>query len=416
MTAEIISIGDELLIGQVINSNQAYIADQLNAIGVSVDKMTTVGDKENAILKAFELSFNAHTIVIVTGGLGPTHDDVTRSAVCSFFNTDLVEDKDALANIRRIFSSRGAELLNINRRQALIPRGCAAIQNVHGTAPGFFFERENKYFIVLPGVPYEMKSMMESYVIPKLREKGSKRVILHKTLRTTGIAESMLSKNIGPTDELFDHNKSLSLAYLPSPLGVRLRLTAKTTTTDEAHRLINEFEFKLRNKIGKYIYGIEDEELEEIIGRILIQQGLTLSVAESCTGGLIADRITNVSGSSQYFERGIVTYSNESKIHELGVPIRSLQKHGAVSREVAEAMAFGIRTKSNTNIGLSTTGIAGPTGGSDEKPVGLIWIGYSDGDETIALRFYFGNDRRRFKERAAQAALELLRRKLLKIE
>lgn len=415
MTAEIISIGDELLLRQVINSNQAYIGEQLHSIGVTVDTMTTIGDDLPKILNTFEQALSMHDVVIITGGLGPTHDDITRSAVCEFFGTDLVEDPDALANIKRIFASRRMDILEINRQQALIPRGCTPIQNAHGTAPGYWFERGEKYFAVLPGVPYEMTGMMESFVIPRLMQENQGKVIAHRTLRTTGIAESLLAHRIGSPDQLFEGLSDLSLAYLPSPLGVRLRITARAATRGDADEKLNTIEQKLRAIAEKYIYGVGDEELEQVVGTMLVDRGLRISVAESCTGGLLADRITNTSGSSRYFERGLVTYSNESKIYELGVPQSLIAQHGAVSREVAEAMAFGVRTKANTDIGLSTTGIAGPTGGTTEKPVGLLWIGYSDAEETLALRFDFGTDRRRFKERGAQAALELLRRRLLKI-
>jgi nicotinamide-nucleotide amidase len=416
MRAEIISIGDELLIGQVINTNQAYIAQQLNSVGISVHRMTTVGDDERAILAAFQRACDETDVVTVTGGLGPTHDDITRTAVCTFMNTDLVMDQDALENIKRLFARRGYAVTALNEDQARVPRGCTVIPNQHGTAPGYFFEREGKYFIVMPGVPFEMKAMMESFVIPYFQKTGTGAVIRHRTLKTTGIPESYLAERIGDVRALTEHLSGITLAYLPSPLGVRLRITARGQSIDEVQRNIAAVEEKLRSKAGKYIYGVDDEELEHVVGRLLTERKLTLAVAESCTGGLIADRITDVAGSSNYFERGLITYSNASKIAELGVPAELIQQHGAVSREVAEAMASGVRVNSAVDIGLSTTGIAGPTGGSPEKPVGLVWIGYSDAHETFALKFNFGDERRRVKERAAQAALELLRRRLLKLE
>lgn len=416
MKAEIISIGDELLIGQVVNTNQAYIAEKLNSVGIDAVRMTTVGDNETMILSAFEDAYANHDVVTVTGGLGPTHDDVTRSAVCKFFNTDLVVNQEALERIRSLFASRGLQLLKINEEQALVPRGCIAIQNRHGTAPGYFFERQGKFFIVMPGVPFEMKPMMEEFVLPFFVERKGGIIIQHRTLKTTGIAESFLAQLLGTTDDFFPSGSGISLAYLPSPTGVRLRITVKSTSQDDAASTIREVEAKIRQKAEKYIYGVDHEELEHVLGRLLTERKMTIAVAESCTGGLIADRLTDVPGSSNYLERGMITYSNKSKIVELGVPASLIEQHGAVSREVAEAMAFGIRTKANTDIGLSTTGIAGPTGGTPEKPVGLVWIGYSDWDKTLALRFNFGADRRRVKERAAQAGLELVRRKLLKLE
>lgn len=413
MKAAIISIGDELLIGQVVNTNQAYIAEKLNSVGIDVMRMVTVGDDEDAIFAAFQEAFAAVDVLTVTGGLGPTHDDVTRRVVCKFFGTDLRRDQEALERIQKLFAQRGLQLLRINEDQALVPEGCTVIQNSKGTAPGYFFEREGKYFIVMPGVPFEMKPMMKEFVLPYFLQRGARLVIQHRTLKTTGIAESFLAELLGPTDDLLPRNSGLTLAYLPSPTGVRLRITARSKAQKEAESLIEATEKRIREKAGKYVYAVDQDDLEHVIGRILTERHLTLAVAESCTGGLIADRITDVPGSSKYFERGIITYSNPSKISELDVPNELLQEQGAVSKAVAEAMARGVRTVAQTDIGLSTTGIAGPTGGTPDKPVGLVWIGYSDQNETIALRFNFGDDRRRVKERAAQAALELIRRKLL---
>ncbi len=415
MTSEIISIGDELLIGQVINTNQAFIAEQLNGVGISVGRMTTVGDRESEILSAFERAFHQFDVVAVTGGLGPTHDDVTREAVCRFFKVDLVLDQQALENVHRIFERRGVKPQKINEDQALVPHGCSVMQNKQGTAPGYFFERDGKYFFVMPGVPFEMKAMMEDFVIPFFRRRSTGTVIRHRTLKTTGIAESFLAVQIGDIHHYLRPDSGITLAYLPSPTGVRLRISVRANSDEEATQQILEVESKLRARIDKHIYGVDDEELEDVIGRLLTERKLTISVAESCTGGLIADRITNTPGSSNYFERAIIAYSNESKVSDLGVPSELIKQFGAVSDEVCKAMAHGVRTKARTDIGISTTGIVGPTGGTAEKPVGLVWIGYSDQHETMALRFNFGDDRRRVKERASQAALELVRRKLRKL-
>ena len=414
--AEVISIGDELLIGQVVNSNQAYIASQLNTVGVFVDTMTTVGDSETAILDAFQKALETHDIVTVTGGLGPTHDDITRAAVCKFFKTELVVNQEALDNITQRFAKRNIALIKRNEEQALVPRGCTVIQNHFGTAPGYLFERDKKYLIVMPGVPGEMKGMIDEFVVPYFADKVTGVCIVHRTLKTTGIAESLLAEQIGDVQDLFSENSGATLAYLPSAMGVRLRITVRATSRKGAEQYVHDIEAKIRSKAERYIYGTDTEELEHIVGKLLTERKFTISVAESCTGGLIADRLTNVSGSSNYFERAITTYSNESKIAELGVPVSFIELHGAVSREVAEAMAFGVRSKSNTDMGLSTTGIAGPTGGTVEKPVGLVWIGFSDRHQTNAVRFNFASDRRSFKERSSQAALDLVRRKLLKIE
>lgn len=416
MKAEIVSIGDELLIGQVINTNQAFIAEKLNSIGIPVHRMTTVGDSEHAILESLAKALGDHDLVIVTGGLGPTHDDITRTAVCKFFQTDLIVNEEALKRIRQIFERRGITPKKINEDQALVPRSCTVIQNRHGTASGYLFERDKKYFIVMPGVPFEMKAMVEDFVLPFFAARASGLVIQHRTLKTTGIGESFLAEQIGDVKTLFTPEDGTTLAFLPSPAGTRLRISVRARSAEEAKKKIQGVEQEIRSRAGKYIYAADEEELEQTVGRLLLERRLTLAVAESCTGGLIADRITNVPGSSNYFERSYVTYSNDSKLADLGVPISLIRDHGAVSREVAEAMASGVRSKSNTDLGLSTTGIAGPSGGSPEKPVGLVWVGFSDRTGGLALRFNFGDDRRRTKERAAQAALELLRRKLLKID
>jgi nicotinamide-nucleotide amidase len=415
LKAEIISIGDELLIGQVLNSNQAFIAERLNSVGVFADRMITVGDDEQEILTAFQDAFKTHQVITVTGGLGPTHDDITRSVVCKFFNTESIVNNEALNNVKTFFALRNLVPGKINEDQALVPAGCIVIQNRLGTAPGYCFERDGKFFFVMPGVPYEMKAMIDDFVLPYIKKQNTGLIIRHLTLKTTGIGESFLAEQIGDVKNLFSPDSGITLAFLPSPFGVRLRITVKAKTIDEAEHSIRNVEAKLRSKVEKYIYASGDKELEDIIGALLKERKLTLAVAESCTGGLIIDRITNVPGSSEYFEHGSVTYNNKSKIHELGVPSDFIKQYGAVSRQVAGAMAFGIRTKSNADIGISTTGIAGPTGSSAEKPVGLIWIGYSDKDETFALQFNFGGERRIIKERAAQAALELLRRRILKI-
>ncbi|MEX2117258.1 MAG: competence/damage-inducible protein A [Bacteroidota bacterium] len=416
MNAEVLSIGDELLIGQVINTNQAFIAEKLNSVGITVTRMTTVGDQTDDMLAALRFAWEHSDIVTVTGGLGPTHDDLTRAVVCEFFRTDLIRDDFALENIKKLFQARGLPMTRVNEDQAMVPKGCTVIQNPHGTAPGYFFEQQGKIMIVMPGVPYEMTAMMEEFVLPYFSRTVDKQVIRHRTLKTTGIAESTLSELIGDVSQLFPPNQGITLAYLPSPLGVRLRISVRTHSLEQAGRLIPEIEEKIRAKAKKYIYAVDQEELEDVVGRILTERGLTIAVAESCTGGHIANRLTNVSGSSAYFERGFISYSNASKSAELGVSESLLKEHGAVSREVAETMAKAARTVANTDIGLSTTGIAGPTGGTPEKPVGLVWVGYSDKKHTIALRFHYPTERRRFKERATQTALELLRRKLLTIE
>jgi nicotinamide-nucleotide amidase len=413
MKTEIITIGDELLIGQVINTNQAYIAEKLYAVGVDVLRMTTVGDEGEEILASFAEAWKRYPVVIVTGGLGPTHDDITKKTVCKFFDSDLVSNEDVRRTIAARMKTRNIAWTQAHEEQTMVPRKAKVIPNPVGTAAGMLFEENNRYFFVLPGVPYEMKAMIDQSVIPFLSTKVTGSVIRHLTLRTSGIPESMLAKQLGDIDTLLQGAK---LAFLPSPTGVRMRITVHGENLLSVEAKVGEVEQRIRAKVEKHIYGTGEEELEEVLGHLLAERKLTMAVAESCTGGLIADKITNVSGSSTYFERGLVTYSNWSKIELLGVPEELIRTHGAVSKEVAEAMAAGIRRLAGTDIGISTTGVAGPTGGTPAKPVGLVWIGYADKETTLALRFNFGDDRKRTKERAAQTALELVRRRILKIE
>ena len=413
MTAEIITIGDELLIGQVVNTNQAYIAERLNSIGIDCERMTTVGDSAKVITDAFASAFNRVDIVCVTGGLGPTHDDITKKIVCRFFNSDLVMDHEVLEHIKALAKKRNIVLIQSNIDQALVPKNCVVIPNLFGTAPGMMFEQNHKYFFVLPGVPDEMKSMIDGWILPFLEKKNIDSVVLHRTVKTTGIGESMLSHEIGDVDDVIGTDGTTTLAFLPSPMGTRLRVTVKEKTIEAAQVKIIRAEQFIRSKVGKYIYSDDEKDLEDVIGLLLKERKLKLTTAESCTGGLIANRITNVSGSSEYFLGGFVVYSNQLKIQELGVPEKLITDFGAVSKEVAEAMASGARRTANADIALSATGIAGPTGDTPEKPVGLCWIGYADAESTFAIKFNFGDNRIRFKERASQAALEMLRRKLL---
>lgn len=415
MKAEIITIGDELLIGQVINTNASYIGKKLSETGISVARIVSVGDSEKDIIDELKYAFENFDVVILTGGLGPTHDDVTKSAICKFFNTGLVLNEDVLNQVKEFLAKRGrTELNEANKSQALVPEKAKIIMNYWGTAPGFLFEENGKIVIVMPGVPKEMMGMMENFVINYLSKKSTGSVIKQKVLKTTGIPEAYLYERLKDTVEEIE--KFCKIAFLPSALGVKIRITVKAETKEKADALVEEAEKKIREKVEKYIYGVDDEELEMVIGKLLVEKGLKIAVAESCTGGLIADRITNVPGSSKYFERGIVAYSNEAKIQILGVSEELIKNYGAVSREVAEAMAEGVRKISGADIGISTTGIAGPTGATLTKPVGLVWIGYSDKNETFAKEFRFGDDRLENKQRASQMALEILRRKLLGIE
>lgn len=415
MNAEIITIGDELLIGQIVNTNQAYIAEKLNSVGIYCERMTTVGDNAEDITAAFTTAFDRSEMVCVTGGLGPTHDDITKKMVCEFFRTELVTHDETLMHIKSLALKRNIVMIQSNMDQALVPKDSTVIPNSVGTAPGMLFERDNKYFFVMPGVPYEMKEMIDSWIVPFLEKKIVGSIVRHRTLKTTGIGESMLAHEIGNIRDIIGTDGSVTLAFLPNPMGTKLRITVKDKTIESARSKLDRAEKNLRDKIDKYIYSDDEMDMEDVIGMLLKEKKFTLATAESCTGGLVANRITNVPGSSEYFIGGFIVYHNQLKIEELGIPEKLVTDHGAVSKAVAEAMAHGARMTARSDIALSTTGIAGPSGGTPEKPVGLCWIGYSDSDSTFALKFNFGDNRIRFKERASQAALEMLRRKLLKM-
>ena len=420
MKAEIITIGDELLIGQVINTNQAYIAEKLNAVGVFVERMTTIGDNRRDILEAFTVAWSRCDVVCVTGGLGPTHDDITKKMVCEFFQCDLVQNESVMTNVKTLMAQRNIAWNKSTEEQTLVPRKCKVLQNRVGTAPGMLFEeslgKTKKYFIVMPGVPFEMKSIVDEELIPYLRKENFGTIVRHRTLKTTGISESALAAEIGSIEEIIGTDGTTTLAFLPNPMGTKLRITVREKDADVADAKLKSAEEKIKAKARKYIYSIDEMDLEDVVGAMLTERKLTIAVAESCTGGMIANRITNVSGSSAYFNRAFVTYSDKSKTELLSVPKELISARGAVSREVAEAMAIGARANAGVDIALSTTGIAGPTGGTAEKPVGLVWIGYADANGAVALKFNLGEHRLRFKERASQAALELLRRKLLKLD
>jgi nicotinamide-nucleotide amidase len=414
MQAYIITIGDEILLGHTLNTNAAYIGECLNELNITVQKISVVGDDETSIINEFKLAQGNCDLVFVTGGLGPTHDDITRKCVVNFFNTELVENEQVLEDIKSLFEKRGRQLTDINRNQAKVPKIAEVIRNEYGTAPGLWIEQDNKVFIVMPGVPYEMKGMMESSVMKRLEEiKGEEKVFVErKILLTTGIPESMLYERLGNLDEVLGGAK---LAFLPNQFGVKLRLTVEEADRELAKNKLSETEQKIRTKVGRYIYGSDNQLLEEVIGKLLSDRELKIAVAESCTGGLIGSMLTDISGSSNYFERGIVSYSNASKVEILKVNEDTIAEHGAVSREVAMQMADGVKSTSGADIGLATTGIMGPTGATTEKPVGLVYIGYCDEKVCTARKFTFGNDRILNKERTAQAALDFVRRQLLGI-
>jgi len=414
MKAHIITIGDEILLGNTLNTNAAFIGEQLFEINVSVVKTSVVGDDNPSILNELKTASQTADLILVTGGLGPTHDDVTRKSIIDFFETELVESQEVLDDINTLFGKRNREVTSVNIDQAKVPKIAEIIRNQLGTAPGYWIEREDKIYVVMPGVPYEMETMMESTVIPRLKEKlgDDQKIFLKKILLTTGIPESTLYERLGNLDELLQGAK---LAFLPNQFGVKLRLSVEGENEEELKNKLIEVEQRIRSKAGRFIYSSGDDQLEAVIGKLLLEREFKIATAESCTGGLIGNILTNVSGSSKYFERGVICYSNAAKVEILKVNEDVLTEHGAVSMDVAMQMAEGVKSTSGADVGLATTGIMGPTGASANKPVGLVYIGYCDEKVCTAKKFQFGDDRLLNKQRTAQAALDFVRRQLLGI-
>ena len=414
MRAQIISIGDEILIGQTVNTNASFIGEHLTSLQIDVVRVLTIGDDDEMIMSTLESASKHSDLIILTGGLGPTHDDITRSCIVRYFDTELIRNDLVLEDIRERFKVRGRKVTKINEEQALVPKIADVIRNSRGTAPGLWIEKDDKIFVVMPGVPHEMEEMMRETVIPRLKETlGEKKEFVEiKNFLTTGIAESYLYEALGDLDELL---KGAKLAFLPNQFGVKLRVTVKGNSEEEAHNKLTELEQKIRASAGRYIYGKDNDTLEDVVARLLTDRGVTISTAESCTGGLIANRLTNISGSSKYLERGVVAYSNAAKVEMLKVDEDLIQKYGAVSLEVARLMAEGIKAVSGTDIGLAVTGIMGPTGATPDKPIGLVYIGICDDKICTAKEFRFGDNRIMNKERTSQAALDMLRRNLLGI-
>ena len=406
MKAEIITIGDELLYGHIQDTNSRFIGESLTAEGIEVVFKTSVGDDINRIREALDVARTRVDLIIASGGLGPTQDDLTKKAVVKAFKRNLIFHQEILKQIEESFRKRGRPMPKVNQNQALIPQGAKALSNLWGVAPGIFIEDGKTLFFAVPGVPVEMRWMVENEILPALRDRKPPSFILHRKLKTTGISESAIYEEI---ERLIDPKEQVKVAFLPGYLGVDVRLTAQLGEERQAQAKIEELERKIREALGDYVYGTDDETLEEVVGRLLSEKKQTIAVAESCTGGLIGARITNVSGSSEYFERGVVTYSNQAKTQLLSVPSEIIERHGAVSEQVAILMAEGIRKLAKTDYGLSVTGVAGPTGGTPQKPVGLVFVGFAHENDSFARKFTFGEDRNVNRERAAQAALNLVR-------
>lgn len=389
--AEIVTIGDEILYGQITDTNSQWIGEQLSLLGIKVRRKISVGDELGELLQIFAESESRADVIVLTGGLGPTSDDITKPALCNYFKCGLVTSQEVLDHVTDFFTRRGRPMLDVNALQASIPEVAEVLFNRLGTAPGMWIERNGKVFISLPGVPHEMKEIMLSGGLPRLKSFFKPPTILHKVIRTIGIGESFLAEKIKDWEKALP--PVVKLAYLPSLGGVKLRLTAMGEDSNLLEQQANAQIELLKAIIEPHIYGYGEIELEQAIGALLVKKGLTLSTAESCTGGAIAAALTSVSGSSRYFLGSVVAYSNKIKAEQLGVKENTLTAHGAVSEQTIKEMAEGVRMRLGTDIGIATSGIAGPDGGTPEKPVGTVWIAYSDKNKTVAKLLQLGKER-----------------------
>lgn len=412
MFAEVITIGDELLIGQVVDTNSAWLGKELNNIGVRIQQITSISDSRNAILEALKNAEQAADIVLITGGLGPTKDDITKHVLAEYFNTELEYNEEIYLHVKSFFDKRGIVMAEVNKYQAHLPKSCNILKNSKGTASGMWFERNNTIFVSMPGVPFEMKGLMQEYVLPELQNRFTLPFVVHKTVMTHGIGESSLMEIIENWENsLNEHN--IKLAYLPSPARVRLRLSSVGPNKESIEQAIDQKISELNELIPQYIFGFDDEQLESVIGKLLQSKGATVATAESCTGGLIAHLFTSIAGSSNYFMGSVVAYDNAVKQNVLGVSADDLLNHGAVSEEVVKQMALGVKQLLNTDYAIATSGIAGPGGGTPIKPVGTVWIGIATPQGVTAHLYQMGTDREANIKRSANQALTLLRKALL---
>ncbi len=415
MLAEIITIGDELLIGQVIDTNSAFIAQSLNSIGASIYQITSVQDDRAHILQAFADAESRVDIIIITGGLGPTKDDVTKKTIAEYFDDTLIRDASVTKNIEDIWKKYVRQtLLQVNKDQALVPSKATVLMNELGTAPGMWIDKDKKTFVSLPGVPFEMKKLIVNKVIPRLKEKYKFPFILHKTLLTYGLGESTLAERIEAWEDALP--ETVKLAYLPNLGSVRLRLSSKGFEEKEVRKNIDTEIEKVLPLIKDAFVGFEDEakSLEVLIANRLTKSGKTLAIAESCTGGNVAERFTQNAGASAYFNGGVVTYATESKIKVLGVSKDLIEKHSVVSAQVAEAMAKNVRELFNADYGVATTGNAGPSKGESDAEVGTVFIAIATKDRVISKSFMLGSARKRVIVKGVNKALEMLEKEILK--
>ena len=408
MRGEILAVGTELLLGDIVNTNAQYLARRLADLGISVFNQSVVGDNEERLLDTFKIAFNRAELVITTGGLGPTKDDLTKEVGAKYFSKELFIHEASLHFLEDFFGKRNLPVNEGNRKQAYIPIGAHVLPNDYGTAPGCIIDENNKILIMLPGPPKEMKPMFENYVVPYLK-KYDTGVLISKVLRICGIGEGQMAEKIS---SIIDNQDNPTVAPYAKEGEVTLRITGKAKDEEAAQKIIFPIENKIRQILGADIYGIGDTSLEEVVGQKLINSKLTISTVESCTGGLLAGRLINYPGISEVFMEGAVTYSNEAKIKRLGVSPDIINANGAVSREVAAAMAVGIAKVSGTNIGISTTGVAGPAGGTKEKPVGLVYIGLCINGIVKTKELRLWGMRQKIRERTVVEALDWLRREL----
>lgn len=410
MLAEIITIGDELLIGQIVDTNSAWIGQQMNQVGFKVHQITSVSDNREHILSALAEASQRVQMVLITGGLGPTKDDITKKTLAEYFGTGFVFSQEAYEDVEYLFKIRGREVTPLNRLQAEVPSNCTVLRNRVGTAPGMWFEENGVVYASMPGVPHEMKYLMENEVLPRLKSKFKTPFILHRTLLTQGIGESFLAEKIADfEDQLPPH---IRLAYLPAAGSVRLRLSGwgeEAFIRSEMDRLVAD----LQERVKEYLYGFDEETIAGVLGDLLRKNGLTISTAESCTGGNIAHLLTSIPGSSAWYIGSTITYSYESKTEILGVPKEVIEKHGAVSEEVVTSMVNNAKKLLGTSCAVATSGIAGPGGGTPDKPVGTVWIAVSSPRQTIARKVLLGDNRLRTIQVASETALNMLRKLLI---
>jgi len=410
LTAEIIAIGSELLAPDRTDTNSLWLTEKLNGIGIEVRLKTIVGDDDARLEEAIRDAVKRSKVVITTGGLGPTEDDVTRKVAARALGRRLFLDEEVLAEIRERFRVFGRPMPERNSRQAMVIDGAQVLPNPNGSAPGLFIEHEGTAISLLPGPPREMRPMFENHVLPRLKKQAGNVRVGRRVLKVAGFGESALDEKIAPIYTQFSNPQT---TILFNNKEIEIHLTAQVKTEQDAEALLDDLSGRLEERLGNSIFAFRGEEMEQVVGLKLAVGGYTVAIAESCTGGLIAQRLTDVPGSSKYFIEGVVAYSNEAKTRTLGVDPRLLLQYGAVSAEVAEAMAEGIRKRAGTDFGLAVTGIAGPDGGTEEKPVGLVYIALSDAAHTEHRRQIFPGDRHLVRWRASQAVLDLLRRRLI---